>query len=61
MTAYRSLILHHVRIGNAPAATIFALRMAARIRSKHKERHQEQLASRADEGEDTLATDVAVP
>jgi len=33
MPAYRSLILHHVRIGSAPAATIFALRMAARIRA----------------------------
>lgn len=61
MTAYRSLILHHVRIGSGPAAAVFTLRMAARIRSKHKGRHQEQLVNQADEGGGTLATDVPVP
>jgi hypothetical protein len=61
MTAYRSLILRHVRIGSGPAAAIFALRMAARIRSKLNERHQEQLANKADEGEGTLATVAAAP
>jgi hypothetical protein len=61
MTAYRSLIRHHVRIGSAPAATIFALRMAARIRSKQEGRHREQLASEVDEGEGTPATAVAAP
>jgi len=59
MTAHKSLILHHVRVGSAPAAAIFALRMAARIRNKRNGRQREQLANKANEGEGTLATDIA--
>jgi hypothetical protein len=61
MTAYRSLILHHVRIGSGPAAAIFALRMAARIRNKQKGPQKEELANGDDEGGSAVAADVAAP
>lgn len=61
MTAHRSLSLRHVRIGSAPAGILFALRMAARNRNKLTGRHQDQLVSKADEGECTPATGVTAP